>query len=125
MFITLEPDSEVPLYQQIHDRILEAIASGELKEGDKLDPVRRVATEFGINPATAKKAYDALQADGVIETRGRSGSVIKKRVPTPQQRARLASDALRLATKARAQGFSDADIEAILATLKKGLVQCS
>lgn len=125
MFITLEPDSEVPLYQQIHDRILEAIARGELKEGDKLDPVRGVAAEFGINPATVKKAYDALQADGVIETRGRSGSVIKKRVPTPQQRARLASDALRLATKARAQGLSDADIEAILATIKKGLVQCS
>ena len=57
MFINLNPDSDIPVFQQIHDEIVLAIARGQLSDGDKLDPVRRVAKDIGINPATVKKAY--------------------------------------------------------------------
>ncbi|WP_368502635.1 GntR family transcriptional regulator [Corynebacterium sp.] len=84
MYITLNPDSDVPLFEQIHD----AIARGQLSPGDKLDPVRRVAADFGINPATVKKAYDQLVADGLVETAGRSGSLV---IPSTRSSAQNSS----------------------------------
>ena len=42
-------------------------------------PVRSVATEFAVNPATVKKAYDLLQSDGVVRTSRREGSVVTLR----------------------------------------------
>jgi len=72
----LDPASPVPVYQQIHDGIVVAIARGQLRAGDVLDPVRRVAAEFGVNPATVQKAYDELRSEGLIESSSRSGSRI-------------------------------------------------
>ncbi|MEX3504490.1 GntR family transcriptional regulator [Corynebacterium sp. LK2510] len=72
--ITINPDGDLPVFQQIHDAIVVAIARGELRPGDTLDPVRRVAAEFGINPATVQRAYDQLRAEGLIESASRSGS---------------------------------------------------
>ena len=67
MFINLNPESDVPVFQQIHDEIVVAIARGQLSDGDKLDPVRRVAKDIGINPATVKKAYDLLVSEDLVK----------------------------------------------------------
>lgn len=109
MFITLNPESEVPLFQQIHDRIIEAIAAGILVDGQRLDPVRRVATDFGINPATVKKAYDLLQEDGIIATERRSGSVVTLTgAATEAQKLQTQAELRRTLTRATVQGI-DAD----------------
>ena len=44
MVITIDPGSKEPLYQQIRSQIIEAIACGELVEGDSLPSVRPWAT---------------------------------------------------------------------------------
>ena len=36
MRIELDPTAETPLYQQLHDRVIDAVARGELREGDAL-----------------------------------------------------------------------------------------
>jgi len=76
--IELDPTAETPLYQQLHDRVIDAIARGELREGDALVSVRQLAVRFGINAATVVKAYDALRAEGIVRTSRRSGSVIAR-----------------------------------------------
>ncbi len=86
--ITIDPASSVPVFQQIHDEIVVAIARGQLTEGDVLDPVRRLAAEFGVNPATVQKAYDELRSEGLIESSSRSGSRI---APTPNREPDLAA----------------------------------
>ncbi|WP_434318040.1 GntR family transcriptional regulator [Leifsonia sp. P73] len=78
MRIELDPTAETPLYQQLHDRVIDAIARGELREGDALVSVRQLAVRFGINAATVVKAYDALRAEGIVRTSRRSGSVIAR-----------------------------------------------
>ena len=109
MFITLNPDSEVPLFQQIHDHIIEAIAAGILVDGQRLNPVRRVATDFGINPATVKKAYDLLQDDGIITTERRSGSVVTLTgTATKAQKLQAQTELRRTLMRATIQGI-DAD----------------
>ena len=78
MQIELDPISDVPIYQQLRDRIVEAIASGRLAPGQQLSPVRRLAVSFGINVATVGKAYDALRHEGLIRTTAKSGSVVAR-----------------------------------------------
>jgi DNA-binding transcriptional regulator YhcF (GntR family) len=70
--------SEVPIYQQIRDRVVEAIAAGDLTRGQGLASVRSVSAEFGINPATVAKAYELLRSEGLVATNVRSGSTIAR-----------------------------------------------
>lgn len=76
MYISLDPNSPQPLFEQLHDAIVSRILSGELQPGEQLDSVRKVAARFGINPATVKKAYDLLQRNGLVTTSQRSGTTI-------------------------------------------------
>nr|WP_042194360.1 GntR family transcriptional regulator [Kibdelosporangium sp. MJ126-NF4]CEL21267.1 Transcriptional regulator, GntR family [Kibdelosporangium sp. MJ126-NF4]CTQ96165.1 Transcriptional regulator, GntR family [Kibdelosporangium sp. MJ126-NF4] len=78
MELTLDLDSDVPIYQQIRDRILEAIAHGFLKEGDPLPSTRQLAADFGINFLTVSKAYDLLKQQGVIRINRKSGAVVRR-----------------------------------------------
>ncbi|MEN2737077.1 GntR family transcriptional regulator [Microbacterium sp. X-17] len=90
--IELDPTAETPLYQQLHDRVIDAIARGELREGDALVSVRQLAVRFGINAATVVKAYDALRAEGIVRTSRRSGSVIARDAASGPPDERFLSD---------------------------------
>lgn len=76
MQIAIDPLSDVPLYQQLRDRIVEGIATRELEPGEALASVRQLAMEFGINPATVAKGYDLLRAEGLLTTHRSAGSVV-------------------------------------------------
>lgn len=78
MEIEIDPRSDVPIYQQIRDRTVEAIASRALAAGDQLASVRQLALSFGINVQTVSKAYEALRAEGLIRTNRKSGSVVAR-----------------------------------------------
>lgn len=78
MQIDIDPQAPAPIYQQIRDRIVEAVASGALAPGDQLASVRQLAVAFGINVATVAKAYDALRREGLIRTNHKSGSVVAR-----------------------------------------------
>lgn len=111
MIITINPHSEIPIFQQIHDRIVEAIAQGTIRPGEQLAPVRSLATDFGINPATVKKAYDLLKAEGIITTSMREGSVVvENTTPHPDHVAQFQTELTTLLAKAYCQGVSPDDI---------------
>lgn len=118
MYLIVEPDSPVPIAQQIHDGIVAGIISGELQDGQHLPSVRRLAVEYGVNPATVKKAYDKLQEDGLVLTAARSGTVITRpKRPSAQQRERLREDLRATVWRALAQGFNADDISATVEDL--------
>lgn len=78
MEIQLDPASEVPIYQQLRDRVVEGIAAGALRPAEPLASVRQLAYDFGINAATVGKAYDMLRREGLVRTSRRSGSVVAR-----------------------------------------------
>lgn len=111
VYLTVDPDSPVPIAQQIHDGIVAGLVSGELQDGQPLLSVRRLAVEYGVNPATVKKAYDQLQEDGLVRTAARSGTVIARpKRPSAQQREQLREDLRATVWRALAQGFNVGDI---------------
>ena len=58
---------------QVAARIRRAVETGELRAGDALPSVRRLAADLGISPNTAASAYDLLRGLGVIQARRQVG----------------------------------------------------
>ena len=57
MWLPKLASDDQPRYLALVDAIAAAIASGELKPGDRLPPQRRLAWALGLNPSTAMQAY--------------------------------------------------------------------
>lgn len=74
--LRLDAESTVPPFEQLKRRIVDAATSGVLPHGSRLPTVRALADELGLAPNTVAKAYRELEAEGVIETRGRAGSFV-------------------------------------------------
>lgn len=58
---------------QIKSQIIKFVSLGVLKPDDKLPSVRMLAQDLGINPNTVAKAYQQLEAEGVIYTVNKKG----------------------------------------------------
>ncbi|MEU7104349.1 GntR family transcriptional regulator [Streptomyces sp. NPDC046215] len=104
--MTVDPDAAEPPYEQIRARIAERARSGALPVGYKLPTVRGFAEELGLAANTVAKAYRALEADGVIETRGRNGTFIAAPGDTAAREA--AAAARTYAERARRLGLDRA-----------------
>lgn len=83
MRITLDLGSATPQYEQIRQQIAALVATGALREGDRLPTVRALAADLGVAPGTVARAYRELEAGGVVATRRRVGTVVvaPSRVP--------------------------------------------
>jgi DNA-binding transcriptional regulator YhcF (GntR family) len=76
LVLILDPGSTVPPYEQLRSAVAGQVADGKLVAGTRLPTVRALAADIGLAVNTVAKAYRALEADGVIETRGRAGTFV-------------------------------------------------
>jgi len=111
----VDPESSVTLYEQLRTQILEQVRSGELIAGTKLPPVRQLADTLGVAPYTVARVYRLLEQDGVLETRGRNGTVVSAQ-DSPEASLQLAAS--EYADRARRLGIpADRAIDYITAAL--------
>jgi GntR family transcriptional regulator len=114
MLLSIEPDGPVPIYQQIRDRIVEAIARGRQPAGSGLPPIRQLAVDLGVNFHTVNKGYDLLRQEGLLRLGRKSGAVVRRDAgsgPPDPAWARDWTGRLRtLLAEAAAQGMPAADI---------------
>lgn len=61
------------IYLDVADRFETYIRLGILQNGDKLPSVRVAAAELHVNPNTVQKAYQHLEAKGLITTLPKKG----------------------------------------------------
>ncbi|UII55226.1 GntR family transcriptional regulator [Cytobacillus spongiae] len=76
MLITIDPESDIPIFIQLTNEIIEAIARGSLSTGDTLPSVRSLASDLSINMHTVNKSYHELVSKGIIEIVPKKGAVI-------------------------------------------------
>ncbi len=72
----LDPQSELPLYQQLHRHFTDLIRSHALKKGERLPPTRELAGLLGLNRTTVSAAYELLESDGLISGQVGRGSYV-------------------------------------------------
>lgn len=111
--IALDSTSSTPPFEQIRLQVAAQVDTGTLQPGDRLPTVRGLAAELGVAANTVARAYRELEQSGVIETRGRGGSVV-----TGDQVTRRAKEAaIGYLAETRALGLSAAEATALVRDL--------
>ena len=105
----LDLQSGMPVYRQLIDQVLGAIAAGTLAPGDQLPTVRQLAVDLQINPNTVVRAYREMEIRGVLETQQGTGTFIgqqKVKVDEVERRRRLEQLVSEFVSRAGSAGFT-------------------
>ena len=79
MSVVLDPHSPVPLYHQLAEGLRYRIATGRLRPGQVLPPVRQGKSLYGVNLHTVRRAYAELARDGLVIIEGARGTRVAPR----------------------------------------------
>jgi GntR family transcriptional regulator len=96
--VVVDPDSGVAPWRQVRDQLLHLVRTGVLPVGSRLPTIRQLAGDLGLAAGTIARVYRELEADGVLRTGRRQGTVVAA-VPTVENNA-LAEAAARYAARA-------------------------
>lgn len=66
-------ENDRPVYLQLVEQIKLRIISGIYKPGERLPPVRELASEASVNPNTMQKAFAELENGGLVATMRTAG----------------------------------------------------
>src|SRR5699024_1067572 len=88
MFIKLDFESEVPIYEQLKSEIIIGIASKQIAKGERLPSVRAMARDIGINLHTVSKAYTQLKDEGYLLIHRQRGVVVNPDGPMQMNTSR-------------------------------------
>lgn len=76
LILKIDFDSEIPIYMQIKNQVIEGIARGEIEFGEELPSVRALAEDIGVNMHTVNKSYTMLKDEGYIKIDRRKGAIV-------------------------------------------------
>ena len=79
--MTMHWNGDVPIYIQLYQQVIQRILDGNIKEGEALPSVRKVAAEYQLNPVTVSKAYQMLQDEHYVEKQRGKGLYVKSGAP--------------------------------------------
>ena len=117
MDIIIRNSGGVPIYDQITRQMKGLILRGELKEGEALPSMRLLAKELRISVITTKRAYDELEAQGLINTVAGKGCFVAEPdlALFREQSLHLLEDHLAAAAElARTCGLSESELAELL-----------
>jgi GntR family transcriptional repressor for pyruvate dehydrogenase complex len=75
LFETLERDAT--LAARVTEQVKQYIVTGHLRPGDRLPPERELARQFGVSRTVVREAVRTLTAQGLLEVRAGSGTVVR------------------------------------------------
>lgn len=111
--VKVDPEPNVPLYEQVAADIRRAIAEGEAKPGERLPLAKDLATVLGVNTNTVLRALRELRDEGLLEFRRGRGITV---AGTPERGA-VMSRVNELVAFARKQGYPPEELIAMIKTV--------
>jgi GntR family transcriptional regulator len=107
--VVVDVTSATPPFEQVRAQLAGHVAAGVLRAGDRLPTVRALAADLGLAVGTVARAYRELEAQGVVVSRRRTGTVVAQPAPgAPQVPDRgLSEAAAALVARARSAGLDD------------------
>lgn len=115
-------NSGEPIYQQIASRFKEDILTGKLADGEYLPSIRGLAKDLKISVITTMKAYEALEAEGLVTAVQGKGYYVNPRNTEMLREQHLRKTEAFLTNaieSAEIAGLSDSELMDMLSTLIK------
>lgn len=113
-------NSGVPIYQQIAEQIKTDILAGKMKQGEYLPSIRSLAKELKISVITTMKAYELLEAEGLVTAAQGKGFYVNAQDSEllREQHLRKVEEALQEAiAAAKIAGMSETELKEMLDAL--------
>jgi DNA-binding GntR family transcriptional regulator len=94
--LVIDRRSPVPLYYQLSQQLEQAITSGELKPGDRVDTEVELAARYGLSRPTVRQAIQELVNKGLlVRRRGVGTQVVNTHLRRPVELTSLFDDLVR------------------------------
>jgi len=102
---------DLPIYTQLVEQLKKAITSGALPPGGRLQSVRDMAMDAGVNPNTMQRALAELEQQGLVHTRRTSGRFVTEDTEVIRREGELLAKTITegYLTSMKELGFSPAD----------------
>ncbi|EOS80574.1 hypothetical protein C817_01631 [Dorea sp. 5-2] len=116
MKLIINHSSMQPIYEQIVEQIKNKVMHGELEENTALPSVRVLAKELKVSALTVKKAYDALEEEGFVNTVHGKGSFVafaNQELLLEEKKKEVEADLERAIRKGRSCGMTDPEIRTL------------
>lgn len=113
MIIEVDPSSPTPPYEQIRSQIARMIGAGVLEAGERLPTIAQLANDLGLANGTVARAYRELEAEDLVTSRRRTGTVVAAaaaRLRKSERDAALAAAVDDLAVRLRQLGATPDDV---------------
>ena len=109
-------NQELPIYSQLVDGFRQAIAAGEIAPGARLNSVRDLSLEAGVNPNTMQRAMQQLEREGLVYSQRSLGRFVTEDTAViDRAREKLAAGHVRRFRDAMLSlGFSEREMIALL-----------
>ena len=117
MELIIRNTTNQPIYDQIYSQIKAQIIAGKLSPGEALPSIRALAKDLRISVITTKRAYDELEAQGLINTVAGKGCFVAEPdlALFREQSLRQLEDHLTAAAElARTCGLSESELAELL-----------
>lgn len=117
MEIFLSSNSDKPIYEQIVSQIKQQIMSGELKAGEAMPSMRKLAKDLHVSVITTQRAYDDLSRDGFIVTIPAKGTFVSSQNQDfirEENRRKVESLLTQAAELAKENGISKEELKRLL-----------
>ena len=77
----IDPNSSIPIYEQIVSQVIFKLASGSLGTGELIPSVRELGEKLTVHPNTVARAYQDLERKGVVTPRRGRGMEVTAEAP--------------------------------------------
>ena len=112
---TINPNLDIPIYQQLVDAITIAVKKGDFKHGQKLPTVFEMTESLNVARGTIKRAYDELERSGIIEkVQGRGTFVCYQPTNSGSRKEQAMASIDKMFSDLEQMGFSNSEINIFL-----------
>lgn len=117
MLFHVEPESPIPIYEQIVQQVIYGVAAGVARPGEMIPSVRDLAVTLMVHPNTVAKAFQELERRGIVMSVRGKGMAVTEDGPDICRRQRLSivRDRIRATLRdAVASGLSREDVRRLV-----------
>lgn len=112
---SINPQLDIPIYQQLVDSIRAAVKKGTLAPQQQLPTVQELSRQLGVARGTIKRAYDELDREGLVEKVQGRGTFVRYQPGSSGSSKEQAMAAIdEMLGRLERMGFSTAEINIFL-----------